>query len=128
MTPSSPPFVFSDENMDRIKNLVLTSLRLTLVKDIDPRHHLAVLQQCYVIDARESAEIKSACSRSVYEGAEKFLDTLMTKGSRGYNVFCKALLVDCTQLHILNQLSRLLEQYKYNFQRHGKDECRGLLL
>ena len=100
-------------------NLVLTTERQMLVENIDPRRFLTVLQQGRIIGRRESDEIKSACSRSVYEGTEKLLDTLMTKGSPGYIKFCEALLQDRTQLHLLGALNACLERFKYNYRRHG---------
>lgn len=122
MTPSSRigTFVFTEEVLGRIMSLVLTNKRQMLVENLDPRQFLLTeLQQYRVIGRRESDEIKSACSRSVYEGTEKLLDTLTTKGPPGYVILCEALLKDRTQLHLLGALNACLELYKYNYRKYG---------
>lgn len=117
MTPSSLSNVFnpSEEDLTRIKKLVLTSLRSTLVQSLDPRLFLSVFRQEFVLNARECETVKLACGRSVYEGAETLLDMLEKKGSRGYDVLCEVLLNDQTQLHLLTTLGETLTQFKYNF-------------
>lgn len=106
-----------EEDLADLKCLVLESTREILVKDIDPTKFLPYLRSKFVIDAKENAIIKSCCSRSVHEGAEKFIDVLCTKGSKGYDQFCVALVRDETQLHILKRLNKRLER-----ERHLKKE------
>lgn len=90
-------------------------MRSTLVQSLDPRLFLTVFRQEHVLNARECDVIKSSCSRSVCEGVEVLLDKLVTKGSNGYDVLCKALLEDQTQLHLLNGMGDTLALFKHNF-------------
>ena len=123
MTPSSPcsaSAFITEEDLTRIKKLVLTSLRTSLVQSLDPRLFLCIFRQEFVLNARECDTIKYACGKSVYEGAETLLDILETKGSRGYDVLCRALLYDRTQLHLLTALEETLTQFKYNFRMYSK--------
>ncbi len=110
----------SEDDLTRIKSLVLTHMRSTLVQSLDPRLFLTVFRQEYVLNARECDFIKSSCSRSVCEGVEVLLDTLVTKGPNGYDVLCKALLEDRTQLHLLNGLGDTLTLFKHNFLCYRK--------
>lgn len=121
MTPSNLTNVSMSENeLTRIKTLVLDRMRSTLVQSLDPRLFLTVFRQEYVLNARECDVIKSSCSRSVCEGVEVLLDILTTKGSNGYDVLCKALLEDRTQLHLLNGMGDTLALFKHNFLCYRK--------
>lgn len=102
-----------EDDLAGIKRLVLESMRETLVKNIDPSKFLPYLRSKFVIDARESAIIKSCCSKSVFDGAEKFIDVLCTKGSKGYDCFCQYIIKDETQVHLLKALNKRLEREKH---------------
>jgi len=110
----------TEEDLSRIKKLVLKSLRNSLVQSIDPRTFLPVFLQEFVMNKRECDIIKFACCKAVQEGTEAMLDILETKGSRGYNVLCDELHRDGTQLHILRALSEKLTRFKYNFKLSSK--------
>ena len=110
---STRPPQDEEDDLADLKCLVLKSMREILVRDIDPSKFLPYLRSKFVIDGRESATIKSCCSKSVYDGAEKFIDVLCTKGSKGYDQFCVAIMRDETQLHILKHLNKRLEREKH---------------
>ena len=121
MTPSNLTNVsMCEEDMTRVKRLVLTQMRSTLVQSLDPRLFLTVFRQEFVLNARECDSIKSSCSRSTCEGAEVLLDILVTKGPSGYDILCKALLEDQTQLHLLTALGDTLALFKHNFLLYSK--------
>lgn len=102
-----------EDDLAELKCIVLESMRETLVKNVDPTKFLPFLRSRFVLDARESDIIKSSCSRSVFEGADKLVDVLCTKGAKGYDVFCKAILHDETQLFLLKALNKRLELAKH---------------
>lgn len=121
MTPSNLAHIsMSEDDLTRIKKLVLVKMRSDLVQSLDPRLFLTTFRQEFVLNARECDIIKSSSSRSTCEGAENLLDILETKGSRGYDVLCKALLEDQTQLHLLTALGDTLSQFKHNFLLYSK--------
>lgn len=106
-----------EDDQAELKCKVLESMREKLVKDIDPTKFLPFLRSKFVVDGFESATIKNCRSKSVFEGADKLVDVLCTKGAKGYDVFCLAILHDQTQLHILKALNKRLEAL-----RHAKRE------
>lgn len=106
-----------EQDLSLLKRCVLNSMRNTLVQNIDPTKFLPFLRSKFVLNDRENAEIKSCCSRSVYDGADKLIDILCTKGTRGYDIFCEALHQDQTQLFLLTGLNKRLESL-----RHARNE------
>lgn len=103
----------SEEDLASLKEHVLQAMRGTLVKNIDPTKFLPILQSKFVLNSREAGEIKSCCSKSVFEGADKLIDILCTKGARGYDVLCQALYHDQTQLFLLTALNKSLELVRH---------------
>ena len=108
-----------DRDMAALKKLVLESMRSTLVENVDPTTFLPFLRSKFVVSDRENAEIKSCCSRSVYDGADKLVDVLCTKGARGYDLLCEAIHQDQTQLYLLTQMNVKLEKLRYARQQQG---------
>ncbi len=111
---SARPAQDEDDDLADLKCLVLESMRDTLERNIDPSKFLPYLRSKFVISARENATIKACCAKSVYDGAEKFIDVLCTKGSKGYDQFCIAIMRDETQLYLLKALNKRLEREKHN--------------
>ena len=105
----SGPAQDMEEDLAGLKLFVLEAMRRTLVDNIDPTKFLPFFRSKFVLSARESAEIKSCCSRSVFDGAEKLIDVLCTKGAKGYDTLCEALLYDQTQIFLLKALNQRLE-------------------
>lgn len=101
------------EDLAELKCFVLESMRDTLVKNVDPTKFLPFLRSKFVLSGRESDTIKSCCSKSVYDGADKLIDVLCTKGAKGYDVFCDAIVHDKTQVFLLTALNKRLEFVKY---------------
>ena len=110
------------QDLAALKRCVLDSMRDTLVQNVDPTKFLPFLRSRFVLNDRESAEIKSCCSKSVFEGADKLVDVLCTKGAKGYDIFCEAILLDQTQVFLLTGLNRRLE-----YLRHARNE-RGVVM
>ena len=108
-----------EQDLSLLKKYVLDSMRNTLVQNIDPTKFLPFLRSKFVLNDRESAEIKSCCSRSVYDGADKLIDILCTKEARGYDVFCEALHHDQTQLYLLTGLNKRLEYLRHTRNEQG---------
>lgn len=75
---------------------VFRSNRVALVKTIDVRDILDYLIQCKIISIDEQDEIKSHRTRR--ERVEALIDKLHMKGSRGFDVFVKALSEDYEDL------------------------------
>ena len=119
VVPSGPaPGV--DEDLAELKRYVLEAMRSTLVKNVDPTKFIPFLRSKFVLDARESAEIKSCCSnKSIFEGAEKLIDVLCTKGANGYDAFCQALFHDRTQVFLLTALNQKLELVRFARKQQG---------
>lgn len=99
-----------ESELTELKRSVLESTRLTLVKDVNPIKFLPYLRSKSVVNYQESDLIKKCCSSSVMEGADKLIDVLCTKGDKGYDEFCKAILHDETQIHLLKILNKELER------------------
>ena len=98
--------VYDDEEVIRIfdqwKREVLEELREDLVKDIDPQRFYASLRSNRVIDGDDEEEIRSGITRK--RRAECFLNILSTKGSNGFDYFCKALLEATGQQFLLRNM------------------------
>lgn len=101
------------EDLAELKCFVLETMREILVNNVDPSNFLPFLRSKFVITGRESDTIKSCCSKSVYDGAEKLIDVLCTKGAKGYDVFCDAILHNETQVFLLTELNKRLEMVKH---------------
>lgn len=101
------------QDLAGLKCFVLESMRQTLVKNVDPTKFLPFLRSKFVLDGRESDTIKSCCSVSVQDGADKLVDVLCTKGAKGYDTFCDAIIHDKTQVFLLTALNTRLEMAKY---------------
>lgn len=112
-----------DEDLSQLKRCVLDNMRSILVQNVDPTKFLPFLRSKLVLNDRESAEIKSCCSRSVYDGADKLVDVLCTKGARGYDTFCEAIHQDRTQLFLLTGLNKRLELLRYSRNEQGMCVC-----
>lgn len=103
----------TQDDLAELKCLVLESMREILGKNVDPTKFLPFLRSKFVLDGRESDTIKSCCSKSVQDGADKLIDVLCTKGAKGYDVFCDAILYDKTQVFLLTALNKRLEIVKH---------------
>ena len=113
---SAAPVLLEESDLESIKYNVLVHLRRQLVENVDPRRFLTFLRSKYVIDERESDEIRSMRSRSA--SAEVFLDILATKGQEGYDEFCQAILHDQTQTFLLTSMNKTLEILKARVLEH----------
>ncbi len=110
----------SEKNdMSELKKLVLESMRSTLVDNVDPTKFLPFLRSKFIVSDRENAQIKSCCSMSVYDGADKLVDVLCTKGARGYDLLAEAIHTDQTQLYLLKEMNMRLEKLRYAKQQQG---------
>ena len=105
--------VLRESELAELKRSVLESTRVILVRDVNPINFLPFLRSRSVVDARENDLIKKCCSNSVMEGADKLIDVLCTKGDKGYDEFCKAILHGETQIHLLKVLNKKLEELVY---------------
>ena len=113
---SAAPVLLEESDLESIKYNVLVHLRRQLVENVDPRRFLTFLRSKYVIDERESDEIRSMRSRPA--SAEVFLDILATKGQEGYDEFCQAILHDQTQTFLLTSMNKTLEILKARVLEH----------
>ena len=103
-----------EDDLTDLKRLVLQAKRHALVKDVNPIKFLPYLRSKFVVDAYESDMIKNCCARSIMEGAGKLIDVLCTKGGKGYDEFCMAILHEETQIHLLKALNKELEARKHD--------------
>lgn len=108
MTPTSTPSISSDDLSD-LKRHALEISRKLLVENVDAPRFLPYFRSRFVLDQRECDQIKSCSRQSRYDGAEKLLDVLLTKGSLGYDHFCAAIMYDRTQMFLLTALNKRLE-------------------
>lgn len=122
MASKSLATVARDDDLAELKCHVLESLREILVKNINPTKFLPYLRSKFVVDAYESDTIKNCCSKSVFEGADKLIDVLCTKGSKGYDEFCQAILHEETQIYLLKALNTRLEHIKHLKMKREREQ------
>ena len=102
------------EELEAIKQTVLTRSRRLLVDSIDPATHLTYLRSKFIFTERDAEEVNAPPSRSAK--AEVFLDKLIRKGSQGYDEFQKSLCRDRTQLFLLEHMTKTLELLKHKLK------------
>ena len=110
--------VLVEQELNSIKLAVLDLIRTEIVSNVEPRRHFTYLRSRNVLDERDCDEIKAIPSRAA--SAEKFLDILMKKGSKGYDEFCKALMYDQTQTFLLTKLSMKLDVLRAKVLEHKR--------
>ena len=109
MTPTSTAPGLSGEDLSDLKRYVLEASRKLLVENVDAPRFLPYFRSRFILDQRECDQIKSCSLQSRYDGAEKLLDALLTKGALGYDHFCAAIMHDRTQMFLLTALNKRLE-------------------
>lgn len=114
----------AEDDLAELKCIVLESMREILVKNVDPTKFLPFLRSRFVLDGRESAIIKSCCSKSVYDGADKLIDVLCTKGAKGFDAFCDAIVHDKTQVFLLTAINKRLELIKHTIREQEMERAR----
>ena len=114
----------AEDDLAELKCIVLESMREILVKNVDPTKFLPFLRSRFVLDGRESAIIKSCCSKSVYDGADKLIDVLCTKGAKGFDAFCDAIVHDNTQVFLLTAINKRLELIKHTIREQEMERAR----
>ena len=119
MTPNSTAPISADELSD-LKRFVLEASRKLLVENVDAPRFLPYFRSRFVLDQRECDQIKACSRQSRYDGAEKLLDALLTKGSVGYDHFCGAIMYDRTQMFLLTALNKRLEILRDRRKQQGK--------
>lgn len=119
MTPTSTPSISADDLSD-LKRQVLEASRKILVENVDAPRFLPYFRSRFVLDQRECDQIKACSRQSRYDGAEKLLDALLTKGSHGYDHFCHAIMYDRTQMFLLTTLNKRLEILRDWRKKQGK--------
>ena len=102
------------EELEAIKQTVLTRLRRILVDSVDPANHLSYLRSKFVFTERDAEEISAPPSRSAR--AEVFLDKLSRKGSQGYDEFQNSLCRDRTQMFLLTSMTKTFELLKHKLR------------
>ena len=107
MTPNSSQI--SGDELSELKRYVLEASRKILVENVDAPRFLPYFRSRFLLDQRECDQIKSCSRQSRYDGAEKLLDVLITKGGAGYDHFCAAIMYDRTQMFLLTTLNKRLE-------------------
>lgn len=110
--------VLVEQELSSIKLAVLDLIRTEIVSNVEPRRHFTYLRSRNVLDERDCDEIKAIPSRAA--SAEKFLDILMKKGSKGYDEFCKALMYDQTQTFLLTKMSMKLDVLRAKVLEHKR--------
>lgn len=111
----------TEEELVRIKKMVLTAARKEMVRNVDPQRHFTFLRAKLVLDERDCEEISAAKSRIA--SAELFVDILLRKGPNGYDHFCGALMYEKTQLFLLEHLNRTFEILKSKVKTHKGEEA-----
>ena len=106
----------TEDDLIKIKRMVLTATRKELVRYVDPSRHFTFLRSRLVLDERDCDELRSTTSRVA--SAEMFVDILIRKGASGYDEFCDALLYEKTQLFLLDRLNRTFEVLKSKVKEH----------
>ena len=119
MTPTSNPSM-TGEDLTELKRYVLEASRKLLVENVDAPRFLPYFRSRFVLDQRECDQIKSCSRQSRYDGAEKLLDSLLTKGPHGYDHFCAAIMYDRTQMFLLTALNKRLELLRDWRKKQGK--------
>ena len=77
------------------RDYLCKTLRLTI--------HVTYLRSKSILSRDDDDEIKAETTNR--KKNEKFLDILSTKGSRGYNEFCNAIISEGTTGHVLEKLN-----------------------
>lgn len=122
MTPNH----ISGDELSELKRYVLEASRKILVENVDAPRFLPYFRSKFILDQRECDQIKSCSRQSRYDGAEKLLDALLTKGGSGYDHFCAAIMYDQTQMFLLTTLNKRLEILRDWRKNQGETEC-GIL-
>lgn len=120
MTPNSCSSQISGDELSELKRYVLEASRKILVENVDAPRFLPYFRSKFVLDQRECDQIKSCSRQSRYDGAEKLLDVLITKGGSGYDQFCAAIMYDRTQMFLLTTLNKRLEILRDWRKNQGK--------
>ena len=127
MTPTSNDHgaTLSGDELSELKRYVLELSRKILVENVDAPRFLPYFRSRFILDQRECDQIKSCSRQSRYDGAEKLLDALLTKGGAGYDHFCAAIMFDRTQMYLLTALNKKLEMLRERRKAQGRHIIRG---
>lgn len=92
------------------KQQTLQEMRITLVKDLEPKKLYAYLRSKGVLDEDDQEEVESDRAPRKMR-AERFIDILSKKSDKGFDELCHCILQTLTgQLHLLQKLLKLFEE------------------